>query len=164
MGKVVGEMSPLLNKIKKNRNGGFSLIEVLVAMFILVVVGVSFLITLHYMQKANFLDVAHTTAESLARSQMERIKNDEYIDYSIAGHGTYTNITPDDPSYSIDVTVIPMQADDTPYGETGGVFTGDDGLQKITVSVYKLVEVPEVDAPVTEWDVVVAIEGYKVDR
>lgn len=156
-------MAAVINRIKYKKNG-FSLVEVLIALFILVVVGVSFLVTLHYMQKANSLDIAHTTAESLARSQMEKIKTDSYIDYSVSGHGSYTLITPDDPTYAIDVVVTPMQPNDTPYSETGGVFTGDDGIQKITISVSKLVQVPEVDTPVTEWDVMVTVESYKVDR
>ena len=94
---------------------GFTLIEVLVALAILGLIAVTFLMALSTASKAIIIADERTTAESLARSQMEYIKEQ---DYNVAG--TYATITPP-ANYEIvsPITVEELQT----------------GLQKITVII-----------------------------
>jgi len=67
---------------------GFSLIEILVGLAILTAVGVAFLNGLFTTSKAIMVSQESTITESLARSQMEYIKTQDYIpdaDYNPSG-------------------------------------------------------------------------------
>ena len=166
-------MAALLNRIKQKRNG-FSLIEVLIAMFILVVVGVAFLVTLQYAIKANALDKAHSTAESLARSQLENIKQSPYLDFSKdvgVGDGYRTDanyaLVSVPTNYTIDVRVEPFNAGSAAFWDydtdkiqsNPDIFPSDDKMQKITVTV-----VFNTGGSSIIWDASVIVEGYKVER
>ena len=132
---------------------GFTLIMVLVAIAILGLIAVIFAGGISTGAKGVFVSDERATAESLARSQMESIKNQSYIYYSDDPHDTYEIIsTPD--GYSIDLDVVPFDPDTaTPYSESSGVFDGDDGIQKITVTVDH-----------NDKEAVFTLEDYKVDR
>lgn len=99
---------------------GFTLIEVLVALAILGIIGTGFLMALATASKAIIIADERTTAESLARSQMEYVKNQAYIDYSESGHDDYDLITNTE-GFDIELLVEPVQT----------------GLQKITVTVSR---------------------------
>ncbi len=137
---------------------GFALVEVLVALALTGIIATAFLLAISTSSKAILVADERTTAESLARSQMEDIKNELYINYSegVPLHGVYiTTVTP--PNYSIGFTVVPFDpGTGNPYGFTdvGGilVFDDDDGIQKITVTVYH------------QGNDVITLEGYKVNR
>lgn len=124
-------MSPLLNKIKKNRNSGFSLIEVLVALAIIAAVAVAFLLALNMALKATSIADIRTTAESLARTQLEYTKTSAYDAtnnppiYSLA-----PNLT-SDPS----LTNYTVQVSADRLDPRGDGTNNDDGLQFITVTV-----------------------------
>ena len=139
--------------IKNER--GFSLIEVIIALALLGIIAVAFLTALSTASKALFIADERTTAESLARSQMEYVKSQGYIDYSADPHGVYDEITPSDSNYSIDFTAVPFDPiTGVPYTpDEEGIFNGDEGIQKITVTI----EHPDGDEVIT-------LEGYKVDR
>jgi len=84
--------------LKKNEKG-FSLIEVVIALLLMGIIGVALLIGLATASKAIFIADERATAESLARSQMEYVKNQAYItaadyDAGVPGSGevTYTKI------------------------------------------------------------------------
>jgi len=141
--------------IKNER--GFSLIEVIIALALLGIIAVAFLGAMATASKALFIADERTTAESLARSQMEYVKNQDYIYYNVGGHAAYDEITPSDGNYSIDFTVVPFNPiTGVPYTPDGeGIFDGDDGIQKITVNIYH---------PDTDPDPVITLEDYKVDR
>ena len=141
----------ILARLKKNEKG-FTLIEVLVALAITSLIVVAFLMAINTAHKATFISNERTTAESLARSQMEDIKNEPYIDYSDNPHGVYiTTSTPT--GYSISFAVVPFDpGTGNPYNEAGGIFVKDDGIQKITVTVDH------------QGDDVLTLEGYKVNR
>lgn len=140
---------------------GFSLIEVLVALAIVALVAVAFLTALATASKTVIIADERTTSESLARSQMEYVKDQTYIDYSEEGHSLYLIITP--PSgYSIGFTAVPfIPATGEDYlvvaevlvdGEYIPIYDYDDGIQRMTVAVSH------------NGEVVLALEDYKVDR
>ncbi|MDD5509367.1 MAG: type II secretion system protein [Dehalococcoidales bacterium] len=132
---------------------GFTLIMVLVAIAILGLIAVIFAGGISTGAKSVFVSDERVTAESLARSQLESIKNQTYIYYSDDPHDTYDIIsTPE--GYIINLDVAPFDPDtSTPYSESDGVFDGDDGIQKITVTVDH-----------HDKEAVFTLEDYKVDR
>ena len=78
---------------------GFSLIEILVGLAILTAIGVAFLNGLFTTSKAIMVSQESTITESLARSQMEYIKTQDYI------LDAYYN--PSDPEYSYHLVDVP---------------------------------------------------------
>ena len=121
------------------RESGITLIETVVALAILGVIAVTFLSGLATASKAAFIADEQATAESLAQSQMEWVKNADYVysatEYSpapIPGGKDYIN-------YSAIIAAEPLH-------------DPDDGIQKITVTVKRSDKG------------VINLEGYKVDR
>ena len=117
---------------------GQSFIETLIALFILGMVAVIFLGGLTIASKSVIVSQERVTAENLAKSQMEDIKNQDFKD----GYHQYQKIN------------IPSELADQGYNiewpferETIG-----DGLQKITVVVSR------------NGEEILELEGYKSDR
>lgn len=100
-------------KLMKSEKG-FTLIEVLVALGLLGIIAVVFLTGISISSRAVLIADERTTAESLARSQMEYVKEQPYDDVN-----PYLILSDVPANYSIAVTVLPLA----------------DGLQKITVAV-----------------------------
>lgn len=115
-----------------NDESGMSLLEVLIAIAILGLVAIAFLTALG----TGFLGVTladeRTVAESLARSQLEAIRNAEYEYYYDPRRPYYKDVKIDaPPGYEIIITITPV-----PHGiELPGFTPFDMGLQKITVEV-----------------------------
>jgi prepilin-type N-terminal cleavage/methylation domain-containing protein len=122
-----------------NSEKGFTILEVLVAIALLGILGVAFLGGLSTASKALFLADERTTAESLARSQMEYVKNEMYDDTDPYKYAQTDVPSSDDPAYTISVDAEPLN-------------TPDDGIQKITVTVNH------------HSKQVIILEDYKVDR
>jgi prepilin-type N-terminal cleavage/methylation domain-containing protein len=118
---------------------GFSLLEVALAMALLGVVAITFLTALSGGSRAIIIADERATAESLARTQMEYVREQEYIDYSQDPHDVYDTIShPAD--YAVDFNAAPFDTDTgLPYDQTGGVFDQDDGIQKMTVVIQHTV-------------------------
>jgi prepilin-type N-terminal cleavage/methylation domain-containing protein len=124
---------------------GFTLIEVTIAIALLGIIAVAILAALSTASMALIIADTRATAESLARSQMEYVKNqaqqypEGYIDYSKSGHDEYDEIEGyNTENYSVDTTVEPIDPTDNkpyPYLEGDGCFQQDVGIQKITVTV-----------------------------
>jgi prepilin-type N-terminal cleavage/methylation domain-containing protein len=120
---------------------GFTLIEVTIAIALLGIIAVTILTALSTASVALIIADRRATAESLARSQMEYVKNQGYqgyIDYSESGHGEYGEIGGYTANYDVATTVEPINPDTYapyPYIEVDGRFQEDDGIQKITVTV-----------------------------
>jgi prepilin-type N-terminal cleavage/methylation domain-containing protein len=93
---------------------GFSLIETLIALVLFGMISVSVSMGLSMAARSNMICDEHTTAESLARSQIEYVQDQSYGDPA-----SYQMITVPD-NYSIV----------TPF-----VTSWETGIQKITVSV-----------------------------
>lgn len=117
---------------------GSTLIEALIALAILGAVGAAFLMGLTTASKAGIITDEKTTGESLARSQMERVKNTAYV-HSVNGYTLPDPVGEDYTGYSSIATAQPLH-------------DPDDGIQKITVIISRLGKE------------VFRLESYKVSR
>jgi len=145
---------------------GFSLIEVMIAIALLGILGVAFLGALATGSKAIFIADERATAESLARSQMEYVRNQDYItavdyDPGVAGSGqvTYDKITEIPEGYTImsvnrdgatveDIIGVPW----SPDPQVNQPVDIDVGLQRIKL----VVEHQDKE--------LITLEGYKLIR
>jgi prepilin-type N-terminal cleavage/methylation domain-containing protein len=118
---------------------GFSLLETLVALAILGAIAVTFLNGVNTAIKTTAVADEHTTAESLAQSQMEWVKRVEYVEEAAAYNPASLPGSSDYQDYSVTVTSEPL-------------FDPDAGLQKITVTVKH------------NGEAVFTLEGYKRQR
>ncbi len=130
---------------------GFSLIEILVALALLSMIGVAFLNGLFTTSKAVTVSQESVTAESLARSQMEYVKVQDYI--------LFEDYDPDDPlkryelidipadlaaaGYTVDiitpVVIISKSLPDKPFElQSVTVVVKRNGKGIFTLSVYKV--------------------------
>ncbi len=135
-------MRPLTAVKKFNILGGneagVGLIETLIAVALMGLIAASFLGGLATASKGTVIADEQATAENLVRSQMEYVKNQAYIDYSVNPHDVYSEITPSPADYSIDFAAEPFDADTgIAYGQTGGIYVQDDGIQRITVTASR---------------------------
>ena len=110
-----------VNLVKKGEKG-FLLIEVLIGLVILVIVGVALFNASSTGWKSVFLMQGRTTAESLARDQIERIKEATYVngatEYSVVMPGEYSDV-----GYSASNIAVPNDP--------------DNGIQMIEVTVIR---------------------------
>jgi len=121
------------------RELGITFLETVIALAILGAVSVSFLNGLTSASKAVFIVDKKTTAESIAQSQMEWVKNASYS-YNATSYSAVP--IPDGKDYLQYSSVVSAEP----------VHTPDDGLQKITVSIQR------------SGKGVYFLQGYKVDR
>ena len=149
---------------------GVTLIETLIALAILGIIAAAFLSGLATTSKAMLIADERATAESLARSQMEYIKNQAYSDnswdYTVTTSQRSFAQSPswwddaDNPSllpssyagYSVEASADDFDADGDGTMEVPG---DDDAIRRITVNIYH---------PDTALDPVITLEDYKVNR
>lgn len=113
---------------------GFTLIEVVIAMALIGILAVAILSSLSYASTVLISVDRRATAESLARTQMEYVKNNGESPYDnnlTSGHPQYPplapSITPLPPGYAVNTTAVRLDRDGNPGN--------DDGIQQITVTV-----------------------------
>lgn len=140
------------------REEGISLIEVLIALAILGVIAAGFLMAIFTAMKADFIADERTTAESIARSQIEFVKEQDYIEATgIGSEVIYLEVTGITDGYTIlsynrdevpveDIVAIPW---DSENNEAEPI---DYGLQRIKL----LIRHHDKD--------ILTLEGYKVDE
>lgn len=139
---IVAPRFRVIGKLKGSETGA-TLIETLVALALLGIISVAFLSGLATAAKATFIADEQATAESLARSQIEYVKNQDYINYDDPDHEDYEEAeTPTGSNYSVEIDAIPIDP------ETGQA----QGIQKITVTVKRGDKT------------VFVIDAYKVER
>lgn len=137
---------------------GFTLIGVLVAIAILGLVAVIFAGGISTAAKAVFVSDERATAESLAKSQMEYVKNQPYLFAPGGGESTYEKISSIPSGYAIrsvkrdgskvsDIIGVPWDTQNDQANAT------DEGIQKIELIIDHL-----------DKDAVITLEGYKVHR
>ena len=149
--------SSQLRKAFRGSSRGFTLIEVLIALALMGIIAIAFLSALTTGSAAFIVADERATAESLARSQMEYVKNQPYEDAE-QGEATYEEITPIPDGYSIcsfnrtgsepveDILGIPWVSGNNTPAET------DNGLQRIKLVIYHGSKE------------IITMEGYKVNR
>ena len=127
-------LSSQARKAFRGRSRGFTLIEVVIAMLLLGIIGVAVLGALSYASTVLIVADRQATAESLAKTQMEYVKDDTSTPYDgnlTSGHPQYPflapSITPLPPDYSIVTAAVRLNRDEDP--------NDDDGIQQITVTV-----------------------------
>jgi prepilin-type N-terminal cleavage/methylation domain-containing protein len=155
---------------KAKSENGFGLVEVLMSLAILGIIAVTFLMAIGIASSSILIANERTMAESLARTQMESIKEQEYNnandginddDYDGAKYYKIvidTSVYPD--SFSIcsenrmgeivdDIIGVPW---DSSLGEGGDYILTDAGLQRIKLIIM------------SNGEEVLSLEGYKVIR
>jgi prepilin-type N-terminal cleavage/methylation domain-containing protein len=161
--KKVGQNSRL-GKALRGRSGGFTLIEVLIALALFAIIAIVFAGGLSTASRAVTIADVRTRAESLARTQMESVKEQDYGEAPDAGVYNYTKISDIPEGYSIcslnrasPPSVVNCGSSDPVLGipwdsETDTAVDEDDGLQKITLVIKH------------EGKEIITLEGYKVYR
>jgi len=139
---------------------GFSLIEVTVALGLMGIIVVAFLSGLSAASMALVIADEHTTAESLARTQMEYVKNQEYDTAPTGGEGNYAKIA--DAEVPDGYTICSKDRADTtteniiygiPWDSLNNIAVDDDvGLQRIKLVIKH------------NGKEIITLEDYKVDR
>jgi prepilin-type N-terminal cleavage/methylation domain-containing protein len=157
----------LINKARKPLRGsssGLTLIEVLVALALFAIIAIAFAGGLGTASKAVLTADIRTNAESLARTQMEYVKNQDYYPAPDGGVFNYTKIAYEDipegyTIWSVDRDGVPVNGDAfdpiiaIPWdSENNEDAPEDNGLQKITLVIKH------------EGTYVITLEGYKVYR
>lgn len=136
-----GASEPLNKARREDRSGrgqkGMTLIETLIAISILSLVAAAFLTAMSTSARTTFIVQKRATAESLAKSQLEYIKLQEYDT-----HGSYQRLTGLPPGYDLEIVAQRLN----PRGDST---VNDDGLQKIVITVKY------------NGNKVLALEGYK---
>ncbi|UCE97209.1 MAG: type II secretion system protein [Dehalococcoidia bacterium] len=153
----------MFNKVTKffKHERGVSLVETIIALGILGLIATVFTMAIFVAMKSIMIADEKTNADSLARAQMEYIKQQEYIyddiqaeylEFIISGT-QYSEGTP----YSImsvdrnGITVDEIFA--VPWNSENGLPANEDvGLQKIILKIFR-----------GENNEILTLEGYKVD-
>jgi len=120
---------PAFSPARKGERG-FTLLEVLVALGILAAVAVAFLMSMTTSSKAVMISQESVAAESLAKSQMEVIKNWQYDDTNNPPYYEDAKLTDIPDGYDINIAAVRLD----PKEDTTA---NDDGLQEITVTVTR---------------------------
>lgn len=130
----------MLKRLKAQQ--GFTFVEVLIALLVLSVFAITFLMGLAVSSHAVIVADKRITAESIARSQMERIKNIAYV-VPVNGEASYPKIATTSgftiwsKNYAGEIVegtgVIAIAWNQY----SGGQSASDTGLQKVTVIIKK---------------------------
>ena len=128
---------------------GFSLMEVALAMALLGIVAVAYLGALATGSRAIMIADERATAESLARTQMEYVRQQSY-DANLDHDPPQYDTIPDIPAgYEINVDAARLD----PYVDGTA---NDDGIQSITVVINHIID--------GETKEIFALEGYRSRR
>lgn len=155
-------MLKMIRKVIKNKRGA-SLVEVIIALGLLGLIATTFLMAIFIATRSIAIADERTTAESLARTQMEYIKQQPYPDDAGSETEYYEINLSENPNYSIwsvnrdgwsvdpegivpEIIAVPWDSEDNLPAPT------DVGLQKIRLKVYH------------DGKEVLTLEGYKVDE
>jgi prepilin-type N-terminal cleavage/methylation domain-containing protein len=130
-----------VRKAFRGRSRGFTMVEVVIAMLLLGIIGVAILSSLSYASTVLIIADRRATAESLAKTQMEYVKNENYSIAPDGGVANYTKITDIPDGYTIWSVPRIGPPDDSliigiPWDSGNNTAADIDvGLQKITVII-----------------------------
>lgn len=130
---------------------GFNLMEVALAMVLMGVLAAAFLTALSTGSRAIFIADERATAESVARTQMEYVRQQNYDANLDTGHPVYDTIPEEEipDGYEIDVGAVRLDY-------KGDGTDNDDGIQNITVTVTHTVG--------EDTKEIFTLEGYRARR
>jgi prepilin-type N-terminal cleavage/methylation domain-containing protein len=175
----------LNSRVKRAFQGssrGLTMIEVLIAIALLGIISIAFLNSLSSASTVLFVADERTTAESLARRQIEYVKGQGYkadlvIGEVVISEPIYEKIGGIPEGYAIwsvnrdgeiveEITGIPWDSENNKPADT------DTGLQKIALVIkcqdevgqYRIINTFINDNPNWADGVKITLEGYKVDR
>ena len=113
-------------RLLANSERGFAMVEVLVALVLIGVTGVSFLSALTTVSKSTIITDLHSTADSLAVSQMEYILSQSYDN---TNNPPQYALLPDIPDgWSVNITAERLDPENDSIND-------DDGIQEIRAIV-----------------------------
>ena len=171
-----------LRRAFQGNSRGIAMVEVLIAIALLGVITIAFLASLSTSSTVLFMADERTTAESLARRQMEYIKGQGYhadlvIDEVVISEPVYEKIGGIPEGYAIgsvdrdgeiveEIRGIPWDSENDMPADT------DNGLQKVALVVkcqneegqYEIIHTFINDNPNWADGVKITLEEYKVDR
>jgi prepilin-type N-terminal cleavage/methylation domain-containing protein len=149
-------------KVLRGSSRGVTLIEVLIALALFGIIAIVFTGGLGTASRSVFIADVRTNAESLARTQMESVKNEDYNAAPEGGEASYTKITgipygytiwsvnrdgdPDNGDQSDPIISVPWDTDLDQPADT------DTGLQRVELVIKH------------EGRVIITLADYKVDR
>jgi prepilin-type N-terminal cleavage/methylation domain-containing protein len=107
---------------------GLTLIEILVALSILAAVATTFLLGMTHSSRAIMISQERVAVDSLAKSQMERIKSWEYDGTNIPPDYQTAKLTDIPDGYDTNIVALRLDPEEDGLGD-------DDGLQEIKVTV-----------------------------
>ncbi|UCG55222.1 MAG: prepilin-type N-terminal cleavage/methylation domain-containing protein [Dehalococcoidia bacterium] len=145
---------------KARSEHGYSLIEVLVSIALIAIIAVAFTMALTVSSRSLLIADERNIAESLAKSQIEYIKNQEYVnanDY-VNDEAIYLPIdTSEYPSFAVysenRTGEVASNIIGIPYDPGAGLLvTDDDGIQRIKLIIKN------------NDNNVLVLENFKVDR
>ena len=140
----------LNSKVRKAFRGhsrGFTMVEVVIAMLLLGIIGIAVLTSLSYASTVLIMTDRRATAESLAKTQMEYVKSQNYTSAPTQGVANYTKITVTDIPEGYTIWSVNRDGDAVNDGgndpiigipwdsENSTYLKYDLGLQKITVII-----------------------------
>jgi prepilin-type N-terminal cleavage/methylation domain-containing protein len=160
----MGQLISKARKVLQGRSRGFSLIEVSIAIALIGVLAIAILGSLSYASTVLIITDRQATAESLAKSQMEYVKSQNYTSAPDGDVAPYNEI----PGISIPVgyTIGSYNRDDEIIDNVVGIPWNsgnnteayyDTGLQKIKLVVKYEILRPEHKIVVEQF----ILEGYK---
>jgi len=162
-------VSSKLRKAFRGPSHGFTLIEVLIALALFAIIAIVFAGGLTTASRAVTIADIRTRAESLARTQMESVKEQDYEDEEelVNGEALYLKIPSTDIPDGYEICSIGRNGTivkcnngdhvvgvpwDSAVGERLEPLGADNGLQKITLIIKH------------ESKEIITLEGYKVSR
>ena len=137
-----------MQKTKRSKKNGFSLVEVLVALALMAIVGGGFLMVLANSSSHTLNSDNRATAESIARTQMEYVKSLAYDGSDNPPVYTPAALAAPLNAANWKVLVAAVRLDPKNDG-----ISDDDGTQKITVTVQF--------NQAGTWKTILTLDGYK---
>jgi prepilin-type N-terminal cleavage/methylation domain-containing protein len=123
----------LKNKLKAMN--GFSMIEVLVAVAIMVTIGIALLSALGTSSKILRITDSSETARDLAVAQMEHIKSSSF---DFGNYGVDTDLFNSGNGYSANIAVVSLNTEGSLQKITVSVFQGGGSTPVYTLTDYKM--------------------------
>ncbi|MGA7677255.1 MAG: type II secretion system protein [Dehalococcoidia bacterium] len=128
--KSTGKQIASGSSLSESGQRGLTLIETLIALTILAAIGGVFLVGMTTSSRALIVNKDNIIAESLAKSQMEYVKNQPYDDD--LNHNPPQYLKLEDIPDGYDIIITPARLN--PKGDDP---TNDDGLQEITITITR---------------------------